>query len=176
MKTSKTLTIFITPLIGEEIQVEKACTFKQAVAIAKKEARKMIRENKANAVVMINILGRSIYDTIETLAHIEATPEGRRVAFTDEKPVETYAVCWGDEFKEEGGENNAIFTTTDESEAINIAYDEARANGCTMSVVRMQDKAVIILFSDEIKLDEEAAAAYSALFSSYIDSYATLNN
>lgn len=171
MKANNTLTIFVTPLKGEEIRIEKACTLKQAVALAKKEARKMIRADKGNAVVMINILGRSIYDTIETLAHIEAMPKGRRVAFSDEQPAETYAVCWGDEYKEEDGESNAIATTTSESDAKEIALNESRANGCTMSVVRMSDKTVILLLSDEVKLTNESAAAYNALCSSFVDTY-----
>lgn len=145
MKTSNTLTIFVTPLKGEEIRVEKACTLKQAVTLAKKEARKLI--NNGGMWVTINIQTRVSYG-IETLAHIEAEKQGRRVAFSDEQAAETYAVCWGDEYKEENGENNAIATTTSESDAKEIAESESETNSCTMSVIRKSDRKVIALYSN----------------------------
>lgn len=145
MKTSGTLTIFVTPLKGEEIRIEKACTLKQAVTLAKKEARKLI--NNGGMWVAINIQARASYG-VETLAHIEAEKQGRRVAFSDEQPAETYAVCWGDEYKEEDGENNAIATTTSESDAKEIAESESETNNCTMSVIRKSDRKVIALYSN----------------------------
>ena len=168
MATTNTLTIFVTPVIGEEICIEKACTLKQAVTLAKKEARKMI--NNGGMWVTINIQARASYG-VETLAHIEAEKEGRRVVFSDETPAETYAVCWGDEYKEEDGENNVIAETTDESEAREIALNESRENGCAMSVVRMSDKTAVLVISDSIGLAPEAAAAYDALCSSFVDTY-----
>ena len=166
------LTIFVTSVKGEEIQIEKACTLKQAVTLAKKEARKMI--NNGGMWVTINIQARASYG-VETLAHIEAEKVGRRVAFSDEKPAETpaetYAVCWGDEYKEEDGENNVIAETTNESEAREIALNESRENGCAMSVVRMSDKTAVLVISDSIGLAPEAAAAYDALCSSFVDTY-----
>lgn len=142
------LTIFVTPLKGEEIRIEKACTLKQAVTLAKKEARKMIREDKGNAVIMINIQARGIYNTIESLAHIEATPAGRRVAFSDEQPTETYAICWGVEYKEEDGESNAIAETTNEEDAKELAENESKSNKCRMCVVRKSDGKVIAIYDN----------------------------
>lgn len=94
MKTIN-LTIWVTPLKGEEIRIEKVCTLKQAVALAKKEARKMI--NSGGLWVTINIQTKVTHnfskgiktETVETLAHIEAEKEERRVAFSDEAPAET---------------------------------------------------------------------------------------
>ncbi len=146
MKTNNTLTIFVTSVKGEEIQIEKVCTLKQAVTLAKKEARKLI--NNGGMWVTINIQARASYG-VETLAHIEAEKEGRRVVFSDETPAETYAVCWGDEYKEEDGENNAIAETADESEAKEIAESESEANGCTMSVVRKSDGKVIATYNNQ---------------------------
>lgn len=145
MKTSNTLTIFITPVKGEEIRIEKACTLKQAVTLAKKEARKMI--SNGGMFVMINVIARASYG-VETLAHIEAEKQGRHVAFSDEQPAETYAVCWGDEYKEEDGESNAIATTTSESDAKEIAESESESNGCVMSVVRKSDRKVIAIYNN----------------------------
>lgn len=158
-----TLTIFVSPLIGDEIRIEKACTLKQAVTLAKKEARKMIRENNDNAVIMINILGRSIYNTVETLAHIEATPAGRRVAFTDEQPAESYAVCWGDEYKEEGGESNAIAETTNEEDAKELAENESKSNKCRMCVVRKSDGKVIAAYATPATMNETNTVEFSEL-------------
>lgn len=90
MKTSNTLTIFITPIKGEEICIEKACTLKQAVTLAKKEARKAI--HNGGIFVTINIIARVSYG-VETLAHIEAEKQGRRVAFSDEQPGENNAIA-----------------------------------------------------------------------------------
>lgn len=86
MKTSNTLTIFITPIKGEEICIEKTCTLKQAVTLAKKEARKAI--HNGGIFVTINIIARVPYG-VETLVHIEAEKQGRRVAFSDDQPTET---------------------------------------------------------------------------------------
>lgn len=145
MKTSNTLTIFITPLKGEEIRIEKACTLKQAVTLAKKEARKLI--NNGGMWVTINIQTRVSYG-VETLAHIEAEKEGRRVAFSDEQPAETYAVCWGDEYKEEDSENNAIAETSSEEGAKEIAENESDTNNCVMSVVRKSDRKTIAIYNN----------------------------
>lgn len=145
MKANNTLTIFVTPLKGEEIQIEKVCTPKQAVTLAKKEARKLI--NNGGMWVTINIQARASYG-VETLAHIEAEKEGRRVAFSDEQPTETYAVCWGDEYKEEDGENNAIAEVNNEEEAKAIAENESVSNNCVMSVVRKSDRKTIAIYNN----------------------------
>lgn len=145
MKTSNTLTIFVTPLKGEEIRIKKACTLKQAVTLAKKEARKLI--NNGGMWVTINIQTRVTYG-VETLAHIEAEKQGRRVAFSDEQPAETYAVCWGDEYKEENGESNAIAEVSNEEEAKEIAENESESNSCVMSVVRNSDRKVIANYNN----------------------------
>lgn len=101
MKTNNTLSIFITPIKGEEICIEKACTLKQAVTLARKEARKAI--HNGGIFVTINIIARVSYG-VETLAHIEAEKQGRRVAFSDDQP----------------GENNAIAETSNEEEATTL--------------------------------------------------------
>lgn len=82
------LTIFITPLKGEEVRIEKVCTVKQAVAFAKKEARKAIKSDAECVLVMMNILGRSKYGIIETISHIEALKVGHKVVISDEEPAE----------------------------------------------------------------------------------------
>lgn len=147
MKANNTLTIFVTPLKGDEIRIEKACTLKQAVTLAKKEARKAI--NNGGMLVFINIQTRGIYDTIETIAHIEAEKEGRRVVFSDEKPAaETYAVCWGVEYTEEEGESNAIAETRDEADAKEFAENESKDNNCRMCVVRKSDGKVIAIYDN----------------------------
>lgn len=125
--------------------LKKTCTLKQAVTLAKKEARKAI--HNGGIFVTINIIARVSYG-VETLAHIEAEKQGRRVAFSDDQPAETYAVCWGDEYKEEDGENNAIAETANESEAKEIAESESEANNCTMSVVRKPDGKVIAVYGN----------------------------
>ena len=146
MKT-RALTIFVTPLKGDEIRIEKACTLKQAVTLAKKEARKAL--NNGGMLVFINIQGRGIYDTIETLAHIEAEKEGRRVIFSDEQPAaETYAVCWGVEYNEEEGESNAIAETTSEADAKEFAENESKDNKCRMCVVRKSENKVIAIYDN----------------------------
>ncbi len=146
MKTTA-LTIFITPLKGDEIRIEKACTLKQAVTLAKKEARKAL--NNGGMLVFINIQTRGIYDTIETIAHIEATKEARRVVFSDEKPAaETFAVCWGVEYNEEDGESNAIAETTSEADAKEFAENESKDNNCRMCVVRKSDNKVIAIYDN----------------------------
>lgn len=89
----------------------------------------------------------------------------------EETATETYVVCRGDEYKEEDGENNVIAETTDESEAKEIALNESRENGCAVSVVRMSDKTAVLVISDSIGLAPEAAAAYDALCSSFVDTY-----
>lgn len=147
MKANNTYTIFITPLKGNEIRIEKACTLKQAVTLAKKEARKAL--NNGGMLVFINIQTRGIYNTIETLAHIEAEKEGRRVIFSDEQPAaETYAVCWGVEYSEEEGESNAIAETRDEADAKEFAENESKDNNCRMCVVRKSDNKVIAIYDN----------------------------
>lgn len=147
MKANNTLTIFVTPLKGDEIRIEKACTLKQAVTLAKKEARKAL--NNGGMLVFINIQTRGIYDTIESLAHIEAKKEGRRVIFSDEQPAaESYAVCWGVEYNEEEGENNAIAETTSEADAKEFAENESKDNKCRMCVVRKSDNKVIAIYDN----------------------------
>lgn len=150
MKANNTLTIFVTPLKGDEIRIEKACTLKQAVTLAKKEARKAL--NNGGMLVFINIQTRGIYDTIESLAHIEAKKEGRRVIFSDEQPAaESYAVCWGVEYNEEEGENNAIAETTSEADAKEFAENESKDNKCRMCVVRKSDNKVIAIYDNTPK-------------------------
>lgn len=147
MKANNTYTIFVTPLKGDEIRIEKACTLKQAVTLAKKEARKAIKNG--GMLVFINIQTRGIYDTIETIAHIEATKEGRRVVFSDENPAaETYAVCWGVEYNEEDGESNAIAETRSEADAKEFAENESKDNKCRMCVVRKSDNKVIAIYDN----------------------------
>lgn len=96
------LIIFITPVKGEEIYVEKICTVKQATALAKKEARAML--HNGGLFVQINIQQRGKYG-VDTIVHIEAEKEGHKAVFSDEKPVEKYEVCWGEKHEEEDGAN-----------------------------------------------------------------------
>ena len=142
------LTIFVTPIVGKEIKLEKTCTLKQAVNLAKKEARKAMKENKSEAC-FINIQSAGIYGMPETLAHIEAIKKGRRVEFSDEAPAEMYSVCWGSGYQEEDGESNEIATTSDRKEAEGIAKEESETNNCTMSVVRMPEKETVTVFGPE---------------------------
>lgn len=136
MKTSNTLSIFITPIKGEEICIEKACTLKQAVTLARKEARKAI--HNGGIFVTINIIARVSYG-VETLAHIEAEKQGRRVAFSDDQP----------------GENNAIAETSNEEEATTLKGMAKHTHNRVMSAMA-EDTCSVAFLTEYISRQRKA--------------------
>lgn len=115
-----------------------AMTFKQAVTLATKKLRNL------------SAVHAQIFLTAGSLAVSDITIFNREITVNnyDTTPAETYAVCWGDEYKEEDGESNAIATTSSESEAKEIAESESETNNCTMSVVRKSDRKVIATYNN----------------------------
>lgn len=115
-----------------------AMTLKQAVTLAKKKLHYLSASHA------------QIFLAAGSLAVADVTMFNREITVNDYNttPAETYAVCWGDEYKEEDGENNAIATTTSESDAKEIAESESETNNCTMSVIRKSDRKVIAIYNN----------------------------
>lgn len=113
-------------------------TFKQAVTLATKKLRNL------------SAVHAQIFLAAGSLAVADVTMFNREITINDYNttPAETYAVCWGDEYKEEDGESNAIATTSSESDAKEIAESESETNNCTMSVVRKSDRKVIAIYNN----------------------------
>lgn len=81
---AQNLIIYISPVNGDETRVESVCTLRQAVTLAKKEARRLLANG--SVYVMMNILVRASCG-VKNLAHIEAEKQGHRVVFSDESNV-----------------------------------------------------------------------------------------
>lgn len=153
VKNLITLDLYINSEWVKEITAGRK-TVKQAIKEAEKVGRSTLAsvEDALHVHVFVYFGALAIADLIFVPAKRGVNIE-RHVYNLNmiEAAHERYAVCWGEGYKEESGESNAIAVEADKEKAKEIAESESTSNNCIMSVVRLSDSMVVALYNNTHK-------------------------